>query len=111
MLHDLFTIEIIEKPQGGLNNFEHNCNPRSEFQITTDLCDFSVDFQVQTSIASHKFVGITKKTMLCVTKAIVTVTNGNCHLLNGTVSREDYVNGPFHTTFLKYYLETQRHNL
>ena len=25
MLHDLFTIEIIGKPQGGLNNFEHNC--------------------------------------------------------------------------------------
>ena len=25
MLHDLFTIEVIGKPQGGLNNFEHNC--------------------------------------------------------------------------------------
>ena len=25
MLHDLFTIEIIGKLQGGLNNFEHNC--------------------------------------------------------------------------------------
>ena len=25
MFHDLFTIEIIAKPQGGLNNFEHNC--------------------------------------------------------------------------------------
>ena len=25
MLHDLFTIEIIGKTQGGLNNFEHNC--------------------------------------------------------------------------------------
>ena len=26
MLHDLFTTEIIGKPQGGLNNFEHNCS-------------------------------------------------------------------------------------
>ena len=25
MLHDIFTIEIIGKMQGGLNNFEHNC--------------------------------------------------------------------------------------
>ena len=25
MLHDLFTMEIIRKLQGGLNNFEHNC--------------------------------------------------------------------------------------
>ena len=28
MLHDLFTIEIIGKPQGRLNNFEHNCKYR-----------------------------------------------------------------------------------
>ena len=25
MLRNLFTIEIIGKTQGGLNNFEHNC--------------------------------------------------------------------------------------
>ena len=33
MLHDLFTIEIIGKLQGGLNNFEHNCS----YLINNDL--------------------------------------------------------------------------
>ena len=38
MLHNLFTIEIIGKPQGVLNNFEHNCT-----SLRDALLDYMLD--------------------------------------------------------------------